>query len=89
MTASTPQSLNSSTFNIEHQFQQYRNALTTLFWNLDFDHFCQTAGLNPSYRSSSEQFQQFQQCLRAMNQVDDNTWNQLIQIGLNPVSSTS
>lgn len=87
MTASTSQSLSSTTSNPEHQFQQYRNALTALFWNLDFDHFCQTTGLNPGYRSSLEQFQQFQQCVRAMNQVNDNTWSRLIQIGLDTISS--
>lgn len=68
--------------NTPNLFGIYAHTLNRAFYDLGFEAFCEVTDLDPSYRNSFEQFQQFQTCVRAMNLVDLSTWETLLKTHL-------
>ena len=64
------------------QFHQLRKALGTFYWNNDFATFCQATGFDPQFSHALEKWQQFSTCIQAMGQLDDRTWEKLLETSL-------
>jgi hypothetical protein len=64
------------------QFHQLRKALGTFYWDNGFDTFCHVTGFDPQFQHAQEKWQQFSACIQAMGQLDDRTWETLLEASL-------
>lgn len=64
------------------QFHQLRNALGTFYWDNNFEAFCRVTGFDPQFPYAQEKWQQFSTCMQAMGQLDDRTWEKLVEASL-------
>jgi hypothetical protein len=60
-------------------FKTSQTVLTQVFWDFGLEQFCQIAELDPTLPNSSQQFQEFQRCMRAMNQIPEPVWTRLLE----------
>ena len=64
------------------QFNQFRKALGTFYWDHGFETFCRVTGFDPQFPHALEKWQQFSTCIQAMGQLDDRTWEKLLEASL-------
>jgi arabinogalactan endo-1,4-beta-galactosidase len=65
------------------QFHQLRKALGAFYWENDFQAFCRVTGFDPQFPYAQEKWQQFSACVQAMAQLDDRTWERLLEASFN------
>jgi hypothetical protein len=64
------------------QFHQLRKALGTFYWDNNFEVFCRVTGFDSQFPYAQEKWQQFSTCVQAMGQLDDRTWEKLVEASL-------
>lgn len=61
------------------QIKETITAISTFYWQIDYEQFCQLLDFNPTHTYSQEKWQQFQQLGRAVNYFDVEFLTKLIK----------